>query len=133
MQAKIEWSGKYEVGVKEIDQDHEMLYGLFNDFAQKANSNVSYEELTDFYCYMLKQVALHFEREEEFMRSTGYPDYKKHKAVHATLLRDAREVAMDSELSDEQPDLIPYIDCLRVLIIDHIKDEDGDLADHLKK
>ena len=82
----ITWDPKYKIGIPIIDEQHEHLVTLCNDFYQsllKNNDTGEYKNLikqTLENC--LKYAATHFREEERLMIASHYNGYKKHKLSH---------------------------------------------------
>lgn len=78
----IDWSDKFSVNVREIDEQHRKLINLINTLhgAMKAGKSVGViaevlQELAEYTDY-------HFSTEGGYMTMHGYPAYHQHKAKH---------------------------------------------------
>ena len=87
----IEWKDCYKIGDPEIDQQHQYLFELTNEFmAVDGLSN-----LRSLLMLLYKHTREHFEKEEEFMRKVGFPEIEVHQEHHNQLLRRLSELSMD--------------------------------------
>gem|GEM_PF-1951233 len=120
MNMKKEWSDSYKLDIPIIDDAHEKLFDGFNQFIEKAEQRASTAELTISFRELLQDVATHFAEEEEIMLDMGYSSFKTHKEIHDNLIHDANEVAHDLELTNDEIDILPFIECLHTIVIDHI-------------
>ena len=82
----ITWDPKYKIGIPIIDEQHEHLVSLCNEFSQsllKNNDAGNYKILvkqTLEKC--LTYAATHFREEERLMIASHFSGYKQHKASH---------------------------------------------------
>lgn len=80
----IEWNDGMSVGVEDLDNDHRVLIDLINQLAaaedrqDRINLEAVLDELVDY-------TVFHFEKEEQYMESAGYPALASHKRTHAVL------------------------------------------------
>jgi hemerythrin len=87
----MEWKDCYKIGDPDIDQQHQYLFELTNEFmAVDSLSN-----LRSLLMLLYKHTREHFEKEEEFMRKIGFPEFDVHHEHHNQLLRRLSELSMD--------------------------------------
>ncbi len=87
----LEWKDCYKIGDPDIDQQHQYLFELTNEFmAVDGLSN-----LRSLLMLLYKHTREHFEKEEEFMRNIGFPELEVHQQHHNNLLRRLSELSMD--------------------------------------
>jgi len=100
----IEWSDKFSVGVKVLDDQHQTLVRMINKMIDTprigANSSIITEMLTD----MLEYAALHFDTEEKLMKEHGYPGYDRQRAEHGEFVRRTEELFSEGR---RQVDTVP--------------------------
>jgi len=87
----IVWSESYNVGDPEVDQQHQYLFELTNDF-------IAADGLGDMRALMIllyKHTREHFEAEEALMRRVEFPALASHQESHNQLLRRLSELSMD--------------------------------------
>ncbi|WP_148207459.1 bacteriohemerythrin [Paramagnetospirillum magneticum] len=130
-QTAPEWFDGKKLGVDFIDQDHAQIASMM-DFlvirlagpSTDEGINAVLSELADF-------TRVHFEREEDVMKQTDYPDREEHAAVHRGLIRVLSELIArvrregHSKLSGSE------VQSLRNWVTGHIKMEDRKLAEYL--
>lgn len=127
---RIRWSDALAVGSAALDADHQHLFALTNevmaailDGRGAAVVKTAVEDLEEY-------TRQHFSREEALLFETGYPDAEAHRASHAQLLgqlRDIREVVAEGQ----QPERVGRF--LQAWILDHILVADMDYARFLRK
>lgn len=79
----IPWNRRYEIGVESIDKQHKQLFVTINKLLTLGEE----EGKKEWVCregvkYLKNHVIEHFQHEEDYMRSTDYPDYEVHKRLH---------------------------------------------------
>ncbi|MBP5359620.1 MAG: hemerythrin family protein [Treponema sp.] len=82
----IKWDPKFKIGIPVIDEQHEHLVKLCNDFYQSLLQNKD----SDSYRKLIKETlekclnyaATHFKEEERLMQASKFSGYKQHKAAH---------------------------------------------------
>lgn len=85
-EAFITWNPKYKVGIPVIDEQHEHLVKLCNDFYQSLLQNNGEEK----YRALIKQTLekcltyadTHFKEEERLMKASHFDGYRTHKTSH---------------------------------------------------
>jgi hemerythrin-like metal-binding protein len=92
----VEWRRDFEIGIPDVDHEHREIVGLVNELScvlESDGSSVAMQVLGDIYAH----IAAHFALEERVMRERGYDEYQEHKADHARLLDDLRDLMDDFE------------------------------------
>lgn len=79
----LEWKSDFELGIPEIDKEHERLFKIMN----KMHTLLQEPQKQEFACveglkYLRSYTLQHFVHEEEYMRSIGYEGYEMHKQIH---------------------------------------------------
>lgn len=96
----IKWTAEMELGVPEVDFEHEELIGVINalgDLIAKGGPHDSIEALLG---EIHAQIEAHFALEEKLMREQGYAGYEAHKEDHDRLLEQIREIMDDAANMD---------------------------------
>lgn len=83
MQTALKWKDEFELGIPEIDQEHERLFRIMT----KMHNLLKEPQKQEFACveglkYLRSYTLQHFVHEEEYMRSIGYEGYEMHKQMH---------------------------------------------------
>ncbi len=87
----LEWKDSYRMGDPEIDQQHQYLFELTNEFMAVDSLSALRSLLMSLY----KHTREHFEQEEALMRKIGFPELELHLEHHNQLLRRLSELSMD--------------------------------------
>lgn len=77
----FKWSAKYLLGHKDIDEKHEIIFTMLNDFYHK-NDKHSAIMLAQ---HLVTFIDLQFESEESLLRKISYPDTDSHIKEHQEL------------------------------------------------
>lgn len=72
------------VGHKEIDRDHEILFGMANDIRDALRQGDT-QHVVAMAERLLDEMLAHFDREERILERTGHPDASAHAKYHSHL------------------------------------------------
>lgn len=132
MATVIAWSNDYNIGVDEIDQQHQILVGIINKLysalVDKSNPAIIEEILDE----LLQYTRMHFAVEECLMRLFDYPDYAEHKATHDRIAERVLMFADQYRAGKHQfgMDLLYF---LKDWLTTHINEEDKAYSPHLNR
>jgi len=90
------------IGNHMIDNDHQKLVDIINEFELKSQENsllAMHETLKE----LLKYSKYHFEREEKLQKESGYPHYQMHKSEHATFIYNIKLMAKSYFVDKTKP------------------------------
>jgi hemerythrin-like metal-binding protein len=120
----VQWSEKFSVGVRELDQQHQQLIKLLNILISKqGTTNTHSETVSDTLMAMTRYAQTHFKTEERLMEANGYTGLEDKKMQH----RDFRKKTVGFSTAttfgiDQVPeDLLTYINNW---LVHHILEED---------
>ncbi len=89
---RIEWNNSYDVGIKELNKQHERLFYLVNtlfDVIGLKDHENTIDEVMD---GLIKYTVTHFEAEEKLMQENNYPEYEYHKEEHNKLAMEVSNI-----------------------------------------
>lgn len=78
----FQWSQKYSVNVREIDQQHIRLFELINDLHEGMKTGKSRDVMGGILQGLVDYTNYHFSTEERYMSLHGYPGYPQHRSEH---------------------------------------------------
>jgi hemerythrin len=122
----LEWKDTYNIGVKEIDNQHR---GLFDLISKLFNSRL-YEPDGKYFVLTLNKFVeyaqVHFSTEERYMQEAHYPKFSEHQNEHGLFLAQVSKLALDVE--NKVPDIEnKTLDFLKDWYVSHILGADRDL------
>ncbi len=121
--SEFEWDDKYLIGVKEMDDEHQILIKKINTFVRSLNGKgdpiQTYEDLK-------KYTVKHFQDEENFMRSIDYSSFEAHKKIHGALIE--KVLNFEKELKDGTIDKTRVVAFLKNWLVSHILGVDTQYA-----
>jgi hemerythrin-like metal-binding protein len=84
----FEWDASLDIGVDEMNRQHQILIGLMDVLHQKNTQGVSRQELLQSAQELVNYVIKHFKDEENYMETICFPNLETHKKLHENLLTD---------------------------------------------
>jgi hemerythrin len=90
--AIFEWSDKYSVNIREIDNQHKKLIGMVGQLNTAMRQGKGKDTLGQILLDLIQYTRTHFADEERIMKAGGYPDYEAHKAKHRRMTDKVAEV-----------------------------------------
>jgi len=121
----IEWNERFEVGIKEFDNQHKHLFELLNKLYDYFTNGASKEEIGIILDDLADYATHHFSSEEAWMRDNYYPNLDKQRDEHALFVKRVSELLQDYH--NGKTDLIPDILALvNSWLTKHILDSDAD-------
>ncbi len=91
----FEWSEKYSVGIREIDEQHKKLIGMIAQLHEAMRQGKGKQVLGDVLGNLIQYTRSHFAAEERIMKANGYPDYELHKAKHEKMTNNVANIYKD--------------------------------------
>jgi hemerythrin len=79
---KLEWKEEYSVKVKEINEQHQKLFGFLNAMDELIKNNGPREEALKLIGGLNDYANYHFKTEEKYFDQFNYADSDKHKESH---------------------------------------------------
>jgi hemerythrin-like metal-binding protein len=88
----FEWdAGKFGLGVREMDTEHQKLIGLMNHLHRLYQAGAPRPEQAKALGELVNFTVRHFADEEAYMEKIGYPELRVHTGVHKNLLARVTE------------------------------------------
>ena len=123
----LQWKEEYEVGVAEIDEQHQKLIDIANRVYELMRNELAldkYDQIVEILQELKEYTVYHFHFEEGLMQKAKYKKRFSHKLLHQEFL--AQVEAVDLSAVDEEQDayLVKIMDFIANWLIDHIVGED---------
>lgn len=120
---QIKWQPQYEIGIKEVDDQHKHLVEVINKVLDANAQN----KLNEYFGEAMKELVdytnYHFNSEEAFMEKIGYPNLLEHRAQHKVLVKQLVKILEDLKAGKQQVvNELPSI--LKNWVIKHVFDHD---------
>lgn len=88
--AKLPWNDAFGVGLEALDQQRKVLLGMTNHLADLHAAQLGGEVIEDSahqaILQLIDHLKLHFDKEENYLRTLAYPDLAEHAKEHAAML-----------------------------------------------
>lgn len=78
----MRWTPAMSVGLKELDDDHKMLFRVINQLAENSGQEGREGALRRCIFALMRYAEFHFAREEKVMAACGVAEIEAHKAEH---------------------------------------------------
>jgi len=130
----VEWSDRYSMGIKVIDDQHKGLLDFVNDLFNHSTGNEKEERayFTEVIQQAVQYIKDHFATEEKLMVATKFSDYAAHKKAHdeftLTVVKSVKEFESGKRLVLEK---LAYF--LKDWVLEHIAVMDTQYAAYFRK
>lgn len=125
-----EWDTRYEVGISEIDLQHQNFLKLVKKVELFGEGKIKQMTINDILDEIFLYAQFHFKSEENLMKEFDYPEIEKHKREHKLL---ADHLLLEVNNLKIHPDDIKHLHKYLVdWLLEHILAEDTKLAKTLK-
>lgn len=121
------WNDLYAVHHPMIDTQHKKLFKYADDLHAAMLKGAARSIIASTLTNLIEYTQSHFSEEEKLMRSSGYPKFQQHKAIHEALTKKVKDLkaAYDSKQVTITVDTMQF---LRSWLEDHIMVMDRDIA-----
>lgn len=123
----IKWKDDYNLGVKQIDEQHEKLFEiadrafklLKNDFVMDK-----YDKIIEILVELKEYTIFHFKSEEDYMLNIGYKNFLSHKVEHENFIQEINNINLDDIDLDQDESVRKILDFIVDWIDKHILSQD---------
>lgn len=127
----MNWSAQLDIGVDEMNHQHQNLLVLMNDLHDKWQKKEMRIQLAEALNKLKLATLDHFKEEEEFQEKIKWEKRDTHKIIHQrlidTFLKHEEEFKKTGELTE------PFFHFLRFWLSSHIQGIDKEYGDFAKK
>lgn len=128
----IIWSEAYNIGISEIDSQHEKLFGILNELITAYSDGMENAVIIDALIKLTDYTYYHFNAEQEMHSTYKYPKAVLHKTEHNQFIIQLNELKLESE-KDSTILTQKTLEFLKDWIITHVLGSDKLFGDYLKK
>jgi hemerythrin len=125
----VKWGPELDIGMPEINRQHQRLVSLVNELHRTLSEAYGLEAIKRIVQGLVDYTANHFSYEEELFARFGYPQTAGHKEKHAQLVGQVldfqKRVARGEDVADE---LMAF---LKSWLVNHIQKSDREYAQFL--
>lgn len=130
--ALLSWSDQYLIGNKTIDEEHQELFRLINQFHNDWVETQDRKVISRVLNRVVDYAERHFQHEEAIMTEAGYPLLAEHQKVHEMLFDNIFKLHQEYERNDLRAE-VASIKFLKSWLVDHIVENDFLFRDFLMK
>ncbi|WP_319402521.1 bacteriohemerythrin [uncultured Anaeromusa sp.] len=123
----LQWKEEYEVGVAEIDEQHQKLIDIANRVYELMRNELAldkYDQIVEILQELKEYTVYHFHFEEGLMQKARYKKRFSHKILHQNFLAQVEAVDLSAVDENQEAYLIQIMDFIANWLIDHIVGED---------
>ncbi len=126
----IQWSADLSTGIQVIDNQHQRIVDYINKLGH-AQEHHSREEVATVLDELVDYTLSHFAFEESLMEEAHYPYINAHKRVHKLFVKRVADYQQRFKLEEDIAEEL--LNTLRAWLVNHIKNDDQDYADDVRK
>jgi len=130
--ALLTWDSKFSVGVKPLDSQHTVLFGLLNDLHAAMLKGQAKSLTGPLLKRLVEYTHTHFKDEETMLTATRYPGLASHKAIHQALIKQVEEHAAQHDRGEISVNL-QLLNFLRNWLTNHIQKVDHEYGPWLNE
>lgn len=124
LRAFFTWKESYKLFDEKIDEEHKKLFQIAMQALKHKDNSTLKAHVRKVIINLNDYMKIHFEHEEEFMNSIGYPGLEEHKIIHQNIINQINDLIKNIatlSLVDFEKTLMTYID---IWLVNHIIFED---------
>jgi hemerythrin len=120
----IKWDKSFEIGLKDIDDQHMELVGVMNTLFSALLSRKHADVLDQAFFTLDSYVKFHFQTEEDLFEVHGYPAATAHKEQHTDFQNRVQELRNHPENISPAADIQSLLTYLKNWFLTHTQGED---------
>lgn len=114
------WNKNLEFGIKEIDEQHQHMMELVNDFSKMDTDSFSRDDVLDVFNDIISYAHVHFLAEEKIFKESAYPETEEHIKEHQKLLLKINNLFLSFSEKDITHTVKEVAELLKEWIEDHL-------------
>jgi hemerythrin-like metal-binding protein len=130
--ALLTWSSKYSVGVKTLDSQHTVLFGILNKLHEAMMKGRAQDLTGPLLHKLVDYTRNHFSAEETMMAAAKYPGLADHRAKHRDLTKEVEDYLARFDRGDASVNL-HLLKFLRDWLTNHIQSTDHEYGPWLNE
>lgn len=125
------WDARIQLGIREIDDQHKMLVDMINEIYMIMKQGNGLEAMASVIEELASYTAEHFRFEEGLLERAKYPDIKRHKEIHVSVVN--KVLAYQNQLKNGNLDVNELMSFVSDWLSRHIKAEDRQYVAYVKQ
>ena len=126
----IVWEDRYNIGVKEMDEQHKLFISYVNELYNAVQSGKAETIVVPMLDKLTDYIQLHFAAEEELLKSINYPDIETEKSQHAYFVSEI--LLLKSSYLNKTQTAQNMLLFLKEWFLYHIMNEDLKIAEFIE-
>lgn len=129
----IAWRETYNIGVDQVDQQHQELVVKLNEFLDACIQQQGKEKIMETLAFLRDYTVEHFKTEEDIMLKHDYPDYPEHKKDHDDFVASVLE--LEESIRNQGATIVTTLKLNRTLtdwLLTHISKNDMKIGQFLR-
>lgn len=129
----ISWRETYNIGVDEVDQQHQELVVKLNEFLDACMQQKGKDKIMETLAFLRDYTVEHFRSEEEIMLKYNYPEYAEHKKDHDDFVASVLE--LEASIQNQGATVVTTLKLNRTLtdwLLSHISKSDMKIGQFLR-
>ncbi len=127
--AFFEWKEEYLVHIPEIDEQHQHLFEIVNNFLETITTLSKHENVIPVVDSTVHEImdytVYHFSTEEKYLRLYDYPNLAEHRAIHRKIMDEVLEIWNSVKAGSVSLDPVEVTSLAGRYLVNHIIEEDG--------
>lgn len=115
----INWTQKYELGIKEIDNQHKGLVLIINELFNLMSEGKAKAKMTDIFDHLTDYTKKHFKDEEIMLVKYAYKHFDEHKEEHQKFIEQLGKLKLELAEGDVTVSL-KTLNFLKDWLLNHI-------------
>ena len=128
----IKWRESYNIGFKEVDDQHQKLVEILNELYEAHSSGTSKLIIDESLKKMIDYTKYHFTSEEKIMENYSYPEIEKHRGEHSDFTNKIDTLKKEMDNNNLLISL-KTLDFLKDWTINHILGSDKDFGEFVRE
>ena len=128
--AFLEWSHDLDTGIDIIDSQHKRIVEYINEL-HEARETLDKKMVGEVIEELVDYTISHFSFEESLMEKADYPYLDPHKRVHGLFIKKVDTFVDRFKAGEDVSEEL--LKMLQRWLVNHIRNEDGDYAEIVKK
>lgn len=129
----IAWRETYNIGVSQVDEQHQRLVVKLNEFLDACIQQKGKENIIETLAFLKEYTVEHFRDEEEIMLKYNFPEYAEHKKDHDDFVAVVEE--LEQSIVNQGATILSTLKLNKTLtdwLLTHISKSDMKIGQYLR-